>query len=242
MAIESSATSAANLEWYVRELVERGGHHDDPFGACNRRVAAVTPAADDPYLPSLPLRLAPGRFDARRLLRHRRLARRGPPAARAVRGRRLRAPAPYRRAARRRRPLRQRHALGRRRAQRGLAADVRRRARHPDHGRRAAPRPARSAPRSPPASAPACSPILRRACGHDPDGATLRARPAMAAHYGERYRTYGMLTEAMKPIWQRMAASAAEGLSDAAAWRRPRDVTTTSSSAAAPPAACWPTG
>ena len=28
MAIESSATSAANLEWYVRELVERGGHHD----------------------------------------------------------------------------------------------------------------------------------------------------------------------------------------------------------------------
>ena len=49
MAIESSATSAANLEWYVRELVERGGHHDDPFGACNDRVAAVTPAADDPY-------------------------------------------------------------------------------------------------------------------------------------------------------------------------------------------------
>lgn len=49
MAIESSATSAANLEWYVRELVERGSHVDDPFGACNRRVAAVTPAPDDPY-------------------------------------------------------------------------------------------------------------------------------------------------------------------------------------------------
>jgi L-xylulokinase len=49
MAIESSATSAANLEWYVREMVERGGHHDDPFGACNRRVAEVAPAADDPY-------------------------------------------------------------------------------------------------------------------------------------------------------------------------------------------------
>lgn len=49
MAIESSATSAANLEWYVRELVERGGHADDPFGACNARVAAVIPAADDPF-------------------------------------------------------------------------------------------------------------------------------------------------------------------------------------------------
>ena len=49
MAIESSATSAANLEWYVRELVERGSHSDDPFGACNRRAAAVVPTADDPF-------------------------------------------------------------------------------------------------------------------------------------------------------------------------------------------------
>lgn len=49
MAIESSATSAANLEWYVRELVERGAHHEDSFGACNRRVAAVTPSVQDPY-------------------------------------------------------------------------------------------------------------------------------------------------------------------------------------------------
>jgi L-xylulokinase len=49
MAIESSATSAANLEWYVSELVERGGHHDDPFGACNAVAASVVPAADDPY-------------------------------------------------------------------------------------------------------------------------------------------------------------------------------------------------
>ncbi|MCK7615331.1 FGGY-family carbohydrate kinase [Roseibium sediminicola] len=46
--IESSATSAANLEWYVRELVERGEHHDDPFGTCNDVIAKVTPAADDP--------------------------------------------------------------------------------------------------------------------------------------------------------------------------------------------------
>jgi L-xylulokinase len=49
MAVESSATSAANLEWYVRELIERGHHHADPFGECNRRVAAVTPAPDDPF-------------------------------------------------------------------------------------------------------------------------------------------------------------------------------------------------
>lgn len=49
MAIESSATSAANLEWYVRELVERGAHHDDPFGLVNARAAAISPKADDPY-------------------------------------------------------------------------------------------------------------------------------------------------------------------------------------------------
>ena len=47
--IESSATSAANLEWYVRELVERGGHHDDPFGHCNAQVGQVVPRADDPF-------------------------------------------------------------------------------------------------------------------------------------------------------------------------------------------------
>ncbi|WP_404401436.1 FGGY-family carbohydrate kinase [Pelagibacterium halotolerans] len=46
--IESSATSAANLEWYVREFVERGGHTDDPFGFCNDRIAAISPRADDP--------------------------------------------------------------------------------------------------------------------------------------------------------------------------------------------------
>jgi len=47
--IESSATSAANLEWYVRELVERGKHHDDPFAYCNEVIGQVTPAADDPF-------------------------------------------------------------------------------------------------------------------------------------------------------------------------------------------------
>lgn len=47
--IESSATSAVNLEWYVRELVERGAHHDDPFGYCNQRVGDITPQSDDPF-------------------------------------------------------------------------------------------------------------------------------------------------------------------------------------------------
>jgi L-xylulokinase len=46
--MENSATSAANLEWYVRTLVERGGHHDDPFALVNDLVEAVTPAPDDP--------------------------------------------------------------------------------------------------------------------------------------------------------------------------------------------------
>ncbi len=46
--IEASATSAANLEWYVREFVERGKHHDDPFGFCNDLIAVIEPAADDP--------------------------------------------------------------------------------------------------------------------------------------------------------------------------------------------------
>ena len=47
--IESSATSAANLEWYVRQLIERGAHHDDPFSLCNDIVSRVKPAADDPF-------------------------------------------------------------------------------------------------------------------------------------------------------------------------------------------------
>jgi len=47
--IESSATSAANLEWYVREFVERGLHHDDPFGYCNDQIGKVMPRYDDPF-------------------------------------------------------------------------------------------------------------------------------------------------------------------------------------------------
>ena len=47
--MDNSATSAANLEWYVRELVERGGHHDDPFGFVNDRLSRVSPRFDDPF-------------------------------------------------------------------------------------------------------------------------------------------------------------------------------------------------
>jgi L-xylulokinase len=46
--MDNSATSAVNLEWYVRTLVERGGHHDDPFGFVNRAMESVSPAHDDP--------------------------------------------------------------------------------------------------------------------------------------------------------------------------------------------------
>jgi L-xylulokinase len=55
MAMENSATSAANLEWLVREFFE-GDHQDDisPFDACCALAAAVEPAADDPlYHPYL---------------------------------------------------------------------------------------------------------------------------------------------------------------------------------------------
>ncbi|WP_432349302.1 FGGY-family carbohydrate kinase (plasmid) [Shinella yambaruensis] len=55
MAMENSATSAANLEWLVREFFE-GDHAADisPFDACCAHAAAVEPAADDPlYHPYL---------------------------------------------------------------------------------------------------------------------------------------------------------------------------------------------
>ncbi|GHC60342.1 FGGY-family carbohydrate kinase [Neogemmobacter tilapiae] len=46
--MDNSATSAANLEWYVRTLIERGGHHDDPFAQVNALVGQAPVAADDP--------------------------------------------------------------------------------------------------------------------------------------------------------------------------------------------------
>nr|WP_299499360.1 FGGY-family carbohydrate kinase [uncultured Rhizobium sp.] len=45
--IESSATSAANLEWYVHRLL--GSHGEPAFDRCNAAVASVSPAADDPF-------------------------------------------------------------------------------------------------------------------------------------------------------------------------------------------------
>ncbi len=54
VSIESSATSAANLEWYAREFVERAGFDADPFAYCNQLVSSISPSIDDPvYLPFL---------------------------------------------------------------------------------------------------------------------------------------------------------------------------------------------
>jgi L-xylulokinase len=46
--MENSATSAANLEWYVRTLIDRNGHHHDPFGYVNEVVGRTVPTHDDP--------------------------------------------------------------------------------------------------------------------------------------------------------------------------------------------------
>lgn len=46
--MENSATSAANLEWYVRTLIERGDHKDDPFALVNELVGSAKPAPNDP--------------------------------------------------------------------------------------------------------------------------------------------------------------------------------------------------
>ncbi|CAH0145443.1 L-xylulose/3-keto-L-gulonate kinase [Agrobacterium fabrum] len=45
--VESSATSAANLEWYVHRV--RADHGDHAFERCNELVGSVTPRADDPF-------------------------------------------------------------------------------------------------------------------------------------------------------------------------------------------------
>lgn len=46
--MDNSATSAANLEWYARTLIERQGHHVDPFAMVNDLVGRAPMAADDP--------------------------------------------------------------------------------------------------------------------------------------------------------------------------------------------------
>lgn len=46
--MDNSATSAANLEWYVRTLMERGGHDAGAFGLVNDLVGQAALSADDP--------------------------------------------------------------------------------------------------------------------------------------------------------------------------------------------------
>ena len=55
MAIESSATSAANLEWLVREFFsDVAADGRSPFDLCGELAAAIVPATDDPiYHPFL---------------------------------------------------------------------------------------------------------------------------------------------------------------------------------------------
>jgi L-xylulokinase len=47
-SMDNSATSAANLEWYARTLIERGGHPEDPFGAVNALVRRRKVEGSDP--------------------------------------------------------------------------------------------------------------------------------------------------------------------------------------------------
>ncbi|MGL6210887.1 MAG: FGGY-family carbohydrate kinase [Paracoccaceae bacterium] len=46
--MDNSATSAANLEWYVRTLIERHGHSGDAFAMVNDLVGRAAIAPDDP--------------------------------------------------------------------------------------------------------------------------------------------------------------------------------------------------
>jgi L-xylulokinase len=46
--MENSATSAANLEWYVRTFIERGRHGSEPFNFVNDAVGQTKPSLEDP--------------------------------------------------------------------------------------------------------------------------------------------------------------------------------------------------
>lgn len=46
--MDNSATSAVNLEWYVRTLIERNGHKSDAFAQVNALVGRAAMAAADP--------------------------------------------------------------------------------------------------------------------------------------------------------------------------------------------------
>jgi L-xylulokinase len=205
MAIESSATSAANLEWYVRELVERGVHHDDPFGACNRRVAAVRPSAQDPYFHPFLHGAREGAFMRAGFYGL---------AGWHTEGHLLRA-------------LFEGVAFEHRRhidvlRSSGLRFD---KATLSGGGARSAIWPQMFADvLGIPITVAACAETgalgaaIAAGVGAGvfpdlPTGVQAMTRshaafspdPGMARHYGERYRTYGMLAEAMRPLWQRMA-------------------------------------
>jgi len=207
MAIESSATSAANLEWYVRELVERGRHADDPFGACNRSVATVVPAADDPFFHPFLYGSGQGAYmragfygvagwhGEGHLLRalfegvafeHRRHVD-------VLRG----AGVQFERAA---------LSGGGARSSvwpqmfadiLGIPITV---ADCTETGALGAAIAAGVGIGAFPDLAAGVRAMTRRRHAFDPD-------PGMAAHYGARYQTYGMLTAAMEPLWRRMAAA-----------------------------------
>ena len=210
MAIESSATSAANLEWYVRELVERGAHHEDPFGACNRRVAEVTPSAHDPYFHPFLYGSREGAF-----------MRAGFYGIAGWHGEGHLLRALFEGVAFEHR----RHVDVLRSA--GVRFDT---ATLSGGGARSQVWPQMFADvLGIPITVAACAEtgalgaaiaagvgagvfpdlpagvqaMTRRHAAFTPD-------PAMARHYSERYRTYRMLTEAMRPVWHRMAAAQAE--------------------------------
>ena len=67
--MDNSATSAANLEWYVRTLIERDGHHGDAFALVNDLVGQRGDRPGRPDVPPVPLRRQAWRASARRLLR-----------------------------------------------------------------------------------------------------------------------------------------------------------------------------
>lgn len=209
MAIESSATSAANLEWYVREVV-RGGDHADPFGACNRLVADLVPARDDPFFHPY--------LHGSRL------------------GAEMRAGftgiAGWHGAAHLVRALFEGVAFEHRRhvdvlRAAGLRFDS---AALSGGGARSSVWPQMFADiLGIPVSIPRCGEAgalgaaIAAGVGAGvfadlPAGVREMTRPAarflpdpgMASHYAERYRTYAMITEAMRPVWRRMAGSDGE--------------------------------
>ncbi len=205
MAIESSATSAANLEWYVRELVARGGDHPDPFGACNRLVADLVPARDDPFFHPY--------LHGARLGAEMRAGFTG------IAGWHVEAHlvrAVFEGVAfEHRRHVDVLRAAGLRFDRAALSGGGARSAIWPQMFADILGIPV-SVPRCGEAGALGAAIAAGVGAGIFPDlpaGVRRMTRPAahvapdpgMAPHYAERYRTYTMITEAMRPVWRRMA-------------------------------------